>query len=425
MTSRTGPAMAILYALLNLACAGSRAGDWPQWRGPDRDGRVSDGESFPETLPAQASPAWRIEAGGGHSGIVVSDGSLVYLDEREGREVAHRLDAQTGREIWRQPYAEAHKDEWGAGPRSTPFIHDGQVFVQSSRGEFRCLDLADGRIRWGVSFEKDFGAVFTGENLSQTGAATRRGNNGSGIVDGDRVFVPVGATNGASVVSFDRRTGRKTWQSQSDPMAYSSFLMREVAGVRQVIVFSAHALMGLGPDDGQLLWRVPLKTSANRHVLTPNVFEDRVIVGSHTLGMVATHIVPEGAGLRTIPAWTNRNLKINLSTPVRVGHHLYGLGPGKRLVAFDARTGQIAWSQAGFGDYASLIAQGDRLLVLTDLGELVMIDADPAGYRERGRLQVCGKTWSFPAWAGGLLYVRDEREITCWNLKSDPRPGNR
>jgi outer membrane protein assembly factor BamB len=404
-----------LALLLLTSARPSVAGDWPQWRGPARDGHAAADEIAPATLPREPKVIWRLEIGGGFSSPVVAGGKLAYLDGRDGKEVAHLIDAQTGKELWRVPYAEMYEDEWGPGPRSTPIIDGERVYIQSCNGEFRCLSLADGKVIWGTSFEKDFGVPFLGSKANE-GTASRRGNNGTSVIDGDRIFVPVGSGNGASLVAFDKRSGKVLWKSQNDEAAYSSPMIGTLAGVRQVIYFSADALMGLKTDDGKLLWRVPLKTDAKRHAATPVIYGDSVIVNSQTIGLRCFKITKGPDGLNATPAWVNRDLKINISTPVLAGSNLYSQGTGVNLVCVDANNGNLLWSHDGFGErFGAAVAVGKQLLIVSDRGELVLVSADSSKYSELGRLQVCGKTWNSPAYAGGRLFVR-EGLTSGWKL---------
>jgi outer membrane protein assembly factor BamB len=344
---------------------------------------------------------------------------LVYCDEDGAQEVAHLLDAGTGAEIWRTAIGEVYQDEWGAGPRSTPLIDSDRVYVQSCKGEFRCLDMATGGIIWGASFEKDFQVKFLGSKANE-GTAARRGNNGSALVDGDAVLVPVGSTNGATLVCFDKYKGAILWKVGGDEAAYSSPVVATLAGVKQVVAFTADALMGVERRTGKMLWRVPFNTGAKRHASTPIIFGETVIVNSHTIGLVGTKVVREGDTIKALPAWANHQLKINISTPVRVGDFLYCEGPSQNYICADARTGELKWQAPGFGargtENSSTISIGKNLLVLTDQGELVLMAAQPDHYEELSRIQICGKNWNFPAWAEGRLYVRDARQLSCYEL---------
>jgi len=403
-----------------LCCAATLlADDWPQWRGPFRNGHAAPDAPAVSSLPAEVAPVWRTSIGGGFSSPVVLSNRLVYLDGKGAQEIAHCVDATSGKELWQLAYAPIFQDEWGAGPRSTPIIEEDRVYVQSCTGEFRCLSLVDGKIIWQTSFEKDFGVHFVGSKANE-GTATRRGNNGSGVIYHDRIFVPVGSTDGASIVAFDKKTGKILWKSQSDEAAYSSFMIATLAGKEQVVALTADALLAVEPSDGHLLWRVPLKTNAKRHAASPVIFEDTVTVNSHTLGMVSERITQSSGGFHATEAWANKSLKINIATPVEVNGFLFCHGANKDYVCVDGHTGAIKWSQAGFGrgtkDYASTIVVGDKLLILAESGQLILAAANPEKYTELGRLQVCGNTWSHPAYANGKLYVRDGRELSCLQL---------
>lgn len=395
--------------------------DWPQWLGPSHNGRAAFFEKEPTQLSADLKPLWRISIGGGFSSPVVAGDKLVYFDEDGTNEVLHQIDVKTGKELWKAEIAPRFSDEWGAGPRATPIIDftpydtndSGRVYAQSCNGEFRCVNFANGKELWRTSFEKDWGVKFLGSKANE-GTASRRGNNGTGIIGwsyakgihgGDAIVVPVGSTDGATLVSFNKTNGVVRWKIGEDEAAYSS-----AQGFYNLLIYlSAEALMRVN-GNGELLWRIPLKTNAKRHTATPVLLEKQIIVNSHTFGMIAFNF--DGT-----PAWTNKEMKINLATPVAVDGFLYSHGPKKNFVCIDAETGKLKWEQPGFGkDNSSIIAIGKKLLVLTDDGQLVLLAADPDKYTELGRVQVCGKNWNYPAYANGKLYVRDGRELLCYVL---------
>lgn len=413
----------LLFGGVDSSAAATPDG-WPQWRGPFRTGHAAPGSPSPEKLAADLKPVWKIAIGGGFSGPLAAGGKLVLLDEQDGQEVAHLLEAATGRELWRRPYAESFGDEWGAGPRATPLIDGDRLYVQSCSGELRCLALADGKTIWRTNFA-DFGAKFLG-SAAKEGTASRRGNNGSGVIDGGRFIVPVGSANGASLVCFDKLSGRVLWKSGDDESAYSSLIVATLAGAKQVVAFNADALLGADFSTGRILWRVPLKTNAKRHAATPLIRDDTVTVNSHTFGTICFRIAQEGDGLKCAELWANKNLKVNLASFVLVDGHLYGAGANKDFVCVNAATGALKWSGPGFGrnnrDYASTIAIGHRLLVLTEAGTLHLFEANPEKFVPLGQAQVCGDTWCFPAYADGMLFVRDRRQLQC--LKLAPTTSN-
>jgi outer membrane protein assembly factor BamB len=392
------------------------AGDWPQWLGPTHDAHAGRDEKSISKLPTSPTPLWKLAIGDGFSSPVISGDRLAYFDEDGTNEVLHVIDAKAGKETWRMVIGPRYEDEWGAGPRSTPMIDGNRVYAQSCAGEFRCLNLADGKTIWGTSFEKDFDVKFLGSKAGE-GTAARRGNNGSGIIDRGELILPVGSTKGATLVCFNKENGSIVWKTGDDEAAYSSVQVADLAGQRQVVYLSAEALGGFDRATGKQLWRVPLKTGAKRHAATPVVFGDRVVVNSHTFGTICFKVSRRDNGFVATEVWKNQELRINLATPVLVKDFLFSHGPKKNFVCIDAATGALKWSQDGFGkDYSATIALNASLLVLTDDGQLLLIAADPEKYVELGRLQVCGKNWSFPAYSNGKLYVRDRRELVCYPL---------
>lgn len=407
--------------LLPLVATSLHAADWPQWRGPARTGEVPASEKIPATLPAEPKVRWRVPVGDGFASPVVSGGRVFHLDNQDGNETAYALDAATGKELWRATIFSSHQDGFGIGPRCTPVADGNRLFVQSAKGEFQCLDAATGKVVWRKNFVDDFGAVYIGEKGTAAGAS-RHGASGAPIIDGENIIVQVGSPNGASIVAFKKATGDVVWKAENDQTAYAAPIIATVAGVRQFISFTAEALIALDPATGKLLWRVPAVTRLGRNVTTPNVWKDLVVVASHQLGLVATRVAKDGAGLAASEAWVNKKMLINFSSPVVVGDHLYSLGSAKNLVCIDLATGELAWEKAGFTQTdagraeAAFLVMGKNILVLNDAGELVLFAADPKEYREISRTQASGKTWCNPAYADGRLYLRDNRELLCLEL---------
>ncbi len=410
-----------------LTLSFAHAADWPQWRGANRDAIVPTNSFLITSLPKEPKVVWRLSVGGGFSSPVIANGKLAYLDAQGGKEVAHLVDAKSGKEIWRTPFAEMYQDEFGPGPRSTPFFDGDRLYVQSCKGEFRCLNVADGKILWGVSFEKDFDVEFIGPKGGEVGASQRRGNNGSGVVDGEHVIVPVGSVNGATLVCFDKRNGKVVWKSGNDSAAYSSLLVATFNGVKQIVAFTADSLLGADATSGKILWRVPLKTDARRHAVTPVITGNRIIVCSFTIGIVCIEVVKEGGGFVARQAWANKEQRVNLSSPVLVGDSLYTLGPAAGGIAYlcvDASNGKLNWSKDSITKtYCATIAIGKNLLVQSDRGELFLIAADARKFTQLGRVQICGNTWSHPAYVDGKLFVREGLEnnwkLTCFDLTAE------
>ncbi len=393
------------------------ASDWPQWRGPDRTGHVPAGVAVPTTLPAEPKILWRVKVGDGLSSPVVAGGKVFHLDNQDGKETVHALDALTGKPLWSAELDDAFKDSQSpAGPRCTPLVNDGRVYAQSCRGELKCLDAKDGKLIWRVNYVTDFGAEFTGEK-GQSAGAVRHGYNGSPFIEGEHLITCAGGTNGASVVCLNKKTGAAVWKSGSDTASYAPPILAQIGGRRQVVAFTVDSLSGLDLRDGKLLWQVPLKTKFGRHVTTPVVLDDMVMVSSHEFGLIGVQVLKSGNDFSASVAWTNKAAAINFASPVMTGGHLYGIGPVKDVVCVEAKSGKLAWSKDGLISttaskaHAGFIGMGSNVLLLTDSGELLLLAADANECREIGRAQVSGSNWCNPAYADGRLYLRDGKDL--------------
>ena len=391
----------------------AQTADWPAWRGPLHTGHVPDRQTVPTKLPMEPQVLWRVKSGEGFASPVIAGGEVFFLDNVGGKETLHATDADSAHELWAVAIDDAHKDSQGPpGPRCTPLVDGDRVYAQSCRGELQCRKVGDGAMVWRTSYTKDFEAVFIGEKGNAAGA-TRHGYNGSPVIDGPQLLAGVGGTNGAGVVCFDKLTGQIIWKSQSDQAGYAPPVVATVAGVKQVICFVAQGVIGLSRADGRLLWRIPVKTAFARHVTTPVVFGDYVVVASHEVGLIGIKVSKDGEGVKAEQAWVNKAGAMNFSSPVVVGSSLFGLGPTKNLICVDIPTGKLLWSQDGYINtsadkaYASFLVMKANILASTDSGELILFAADPKAFHEINRVQVCSVNWCNPAFANGILYLRD------------------
>ena len=412
----------MLVMILQAAGFSLSAEDWPQWRGPGRDGAVPKGQAVPEKLPDSLKPVWKLPQGDGVSSPVVSGGKVLCIDHQDGKEVVHAIDAATGTIVWDSPLDQAHKDSQSKpGPRCTPMVDGDRVYVQSCRGQLKCLNIADGKVIWEKNYVKDFGANFTGES-GQAPGASRHGNTGSPLVDGDDLIVEVGGVPDASIVCFNKKTGEVKWKSENHIPGYAAPIVTKLAGRQQIVCFMADVVMGLDRNGGKLLWSIPVKTAFARHVTTPVVVDDMVCVASHQFGLIGIKVTADGDKCKAETIWTQKDSALNFSSPVVVGQHLYGLGPSKNLICVDIPTGKQMWSKDGFTTgsagkaHVGMIVAGANLMVLTDDGQLVLVKTDPMAYHEVSRVRVCASNWCNPAYADGKLYLRDEKQLICLQL---------
>lgn len=404
-------------SVLALSLTAQRANaDWPQWRGVARDGHA-DSTLLPPPAEQPWNAAWKISIGPGHSSPIISGERVYFLDEHESEEVAHAVDLATGKKVWDKPFSRSSGDEWGSGPRSTPFADADSLYVQSCVGQFARLNIKDGSVVWQTSFEKDFGVPFLGSKAGE-GTASRRGNNGSGLAVGDLVILPVGKTDGATLVAFAKADGKIRWKVGTEEAAYSSLVSADLAGRGVVIGLMADSLMIVDRVSGQLLAKQALRTSAKRHAASPVVVGNTVVVNSHTFGTIAFEASTDASGFRFSEKWRNTDAKVNLATFVSYDGSLFDQGPQRDYICLDASTGKQRWSIPEFGkDYASSILVGKNLMVLTDQGELVWFAAGREAPVAVQRRQLTGKTWSHPAVSGKWFVVRDQRELAAYLLQ--------
>lgn len=413
MQSGPGSRLLPLLFLALHATTSSATADWPRWRGPSNDGHLPAGSPLLSSLPSEPRTLWQVPAGEGLSSPVVAGGRVLAFDNQGGLETLRALDAASGKELWRASVDVPFSDSQGpTGPRNTPLIDGDLVYAVSCRGELQCRKAADGSLVWRTSYVTNFSAVFIGEKGSAPGAS-RHGNDGSPLVDGAHLLACVGGTNGAGIVCFDKRSGVVAWKSTSDQAGYAPPVVATILGVKQVVCYTVAGVVGLRREDGRELWRLPIKTSFARHVTTPIVDGDWVVVSSHQAGLHGIRVTRDGDSWNATTAWINKPSAINYASPVASGGHLYGVGAAKDLFCLEIATGKVAWSQQGVFTssadkaYGGFLVAGANVLALTDSGEAVLFPADSGAFKALGRTQVAGVNWCNPAYSDGVLYLRD------------------
>ncbi len=402
---------------------GEGAADWPQWRGPNRDG-IAAGARLPRRWPDKApEPLWRAAVGEGYSSPVIADGRLYVMGrDTGGKEVCLCLDPDTGEDLWRHAYDQPYRPfpgaaSVGSGPKSTPTVDGDRVYMLGIDGMFHCLDAGTGRVRW----KHDFAAEYWGVEKDNEGYdlwKTLCGASASPLIDGDRVILPVGGKKAGAMTAFDKHTGELVWKSLEDRSSYASPVVAELAGLRQVVGFTGKRMAGFNAADGNLLWDYPFPIAFDDTVVTPVVWRDLVLVCGGDKPATALRIEREQGKVRWTVAWRNNKLRSFMITPVPFKGHLYGIGGGSRLVCIDLATGKTAWVEGGFGSYASLVIADEQLLVLSDNGELTVLEPTPEAFTPRAKVTLSedGETWAHLAVAGSRLYVKDKQHVLCYDF---------
>lgn len=411
MFLRRVTSLVVLVAAGLTSTSGVRAEDWPQFLGPQRNG-ISAEKGLVDAWPESGlKVVWRVPGGVGMSGLAIQGERLVTLVQRNGKQVLVAHAALTGKPLWQTELAPEYKNSMGNGPRGTPTIVGEQVFAFTGEGLLVAADVRTGKIAWSQDTLKQL-----------KGKEADYGMACSPLVSGDSVVVTVGAP-GATVVAFDKKTGKQQWGAGTDPAGYSSPTVLKVGGREQIVAFTGSSAIGLGPADGKLLWRFPFETSFECNIITPLAIDGQVFLSAgENHGSTLLKLAAKGTGLEPEEVWSSLGPKSSLrsewQTPILLNGHLYGMdnvggaGPVTHLNCVEAKTGERKWQQLRYGKGNFIYADGKMFLTMMT-GELVVMRPSADRYVELGRMPLIETTRQAPALAGGLLYVRDDKEIVC------------
>ena len=394
----------------------SFSADWPHQRGPQQNGLMSPRSIDSLNLKDEPEILWKEAVTDGYAAPIIVKDIVIYGDLQRGKETYTAIKLGDAKPLWKDVLDSPHRDGFGTGPRCAP-VSDGEiVLLQSCKGELHCLDLLSGDLLWRKNYTKDFNSLYIGEKGNPLGAS-RHGYTASPFIDEDHVITLAGG-KGAGIVCLNKKNGKVIWKSQDDQAAFSPPIVTTLAGVKQVVCFTVKGLVGVDRVDGKL------STSYGRHVVAPTIYNDMVIVGSHEVGLIAVKVTAKGKELIAEESWKlGKDMAPNFASPICMGDNLYLLAK-KQVLCIDAKTGKLAWSKDGnvktsAGQaFAAFVGLKDQVMMLNDMGELILFEADPGSYKETGRVQVCGKNWCHPAYSNGKLLIRDSRKLICLDLKS-------
>ena len=402
--------LAVVMAL-SLIAAPSGA-DWPQWRGPARTG-VADAPVTARWPSRALTRGWSVEVGEGHAAPVIA-GSRVYVHTRVGGdEVVSAFALADGRALWSERHPVTYTPMsaaagHGAGPKSTPLVHQGRLFTFGADGALSSYDAATGRLAW----RKDFAARFK-DKWPLFGVAQ------SPLADGANVIVHAGGSGGSALAAFDAATGAERWAFTGHDPAYASPMIATLAGVKQVVTLTEKHVVGVSAATGSLLWSRPFTTDYDQNSVTPVIDGDRVIVSGLDVGVTALRIARTGAAWTATPAWTSADAAFYMSSPVLVGGRLIGFSHKQKgqVVALDAATGKLEWASPGRqGESASIVVAGDVALVTTTEGELLVARPGPVFTPVATYTVATSPVWAHLAVAPGAVLVKDLKTLTLWRV---------
>jgi len=407
-------------ALLLLLAAASQADDWPQWRGPNRDG------VWAETAILQSFPSdglkvrWRAKVGPGWSSPVVAKGR-VYLTDSElmkpkAKERVHCFDEATGEQLWTYSYEVTYPD-WAfpeRGPTATPIVQDGKLYTLGNKGALQCFDALKGEVLWRRNLEKEYDVQEFAFNASP-------------LIEGDLLIVCIGSypgTNPSSVLALDKHSGKEVWKTPNGGLTNSSPIVISAGGKRQLIVWTQDSVSSLDPATGKAYWREKMHTAADSAVTTPVFRKNLLLVSGLMLKLDPER--PAASALWPDSKAVSRRILSITSTGLIQGNHVYSAKSSGELVCLDAATGKQVWAtdkvtKLGSGASIHLTPNGDGVFLHTDKGELIRAQLTAKGYKEIRRTLLLAplgknKAWAAPAFANRHAFARNDEQLICASL---------
>lgn len=424
--------LVLVAIVISTMVVSGRGADWPQWRGPNRDGVWPEDGIIERFAERQVPIRWRAEIGSGYSGPTVWRGH-VYVTDRVDAPMAlesvHCFNAMTGERQWSCQYdCDYEQVAKRDGPRASVTVDHGRAFSLGTMGHLHCLDAGNGKILWKKDLKNEYRI-----KLPIWGIST------APIVEEDLVIVHAGGSDGACLVAFDKATGRQRWKALDDDASYTAPVIIEQAGERMLVCLTGQRVVGLNPHTGRLHWQVPFEPVKMVHHIASPVFENGVLfVSSFFDGSLLVKIHPDR--LAATELWRRRGdserntdaLHCCISTPMIDGNHIYGIDAYGQLRCLDLRTGDRIWENldvvpANRWATAHLIRNKDNIWMFNEMGELVISELSPEGFREISRAKLIeptegqlerGVCWSHPAFAYRHVYARNDEEIVCADLSA-------
>jgi len=401
-------AILLAAAVASGAAAGT---DWPQWRGPNRDGVSAETGLLKQWPPGGPPVVWTATGLGNGYGSVAVQGDRVFVQGTAGASSAvFCLKRQDGGKVWSRALGRSLDQDKGGGPRGTPTVDGDVLFALSEAGDLACLRVSDGGVVWARNILADFDGRNPTWLISE-----------SPLVDGAHVVVTPGG-RGAGLVALDRKTGKTVWTTKdlSETAGYSSVIAADIQGVRTLITLTSASAVGVRASDGKLMWRYDKAANDTANITTPVLAGSRVFVTSaYNTGGALLQLRAENGGVRADEVYFTRDLMNHHGGVVFVNGYLYGYS-NAILTCLEAATGKVQWRDRSVGKGSLTYADG-RLYVLGESDTVGLVDASPAGYVERGRFQIADQgwpSWAHPVVAGGRLYLRNQGVIAVHDVSA-------
>lgn len=401
-----------LSFLLTLCATAFAAGDWPQWRGPNRDG-VLPATAEPKSWPAQLNRKWKIQTGIGHSSPILANGAIYVFSRHQNNETLAKIDPKQGTALWTQSYPAPYRmnsaaQSHGEGPKSTPLFHQGRVYTFGISGILSSWDAGSGALKWRKEFSSEF---------KQTSPIF--GTAMSPVIDRGLLIAHIGGNDDGALTAFELETGNVRWQWKGDGPAYASPIIVEAAGVRLVVTQSQGNIIGVSAQDGKLLWKIPFTTPYVQNIVTPLVYKDTLIFSGLSNDTMAVRIVKKGEAWSPDVVWRNKHVSMYMNSPVLSGGLLFGFSHKNKGQYFclDPRTGETRWQgDPRQGENAAMLIGTGSLLMLNNDGELIVAKPSGSAFEQIRKYKVADSaTWAHPLPVPSGFVIKDVSTLAFWS----------
>lgn len=397
----------------------SLKGSWTSFLGNQRNGISDETDLNLNWNVHRPQVLWRVPLGGGYSSIVVAEGRLWTMATHLKTDYVACFDAETGEKLWATAAAPTYLDrqQQARGPRSTPTYHEGKLYCLLPAGDILCLEANTGKVIWKKNIFRLSGAA-----QQEQKTIYYWGMSASPLIEGDLVILQPGGSNNNSVIALNKETGDLVWSAGSDPPGYASPIMIEAADQRQLIVPTGQSILSLAPGTGDVLWRVVWGNKYNCNCATPVWNDDSLFISSaYGTGCMRFSLTRQNDQLRPISHWKNLAMQNQFATSIIKDGYIYGPHGDLATVTYrclDMQRGTVQWASRRVGK-CTQIAVEDHIICLTEQGTLILVEANPTEYREKGKMTgLLGfKAWAQPSLANQRLYLRDEKRMICLDLK--------
>ena len=404
--------LVLAAAVVTLLGAQTPTGsDWPQWRGPDRNG-LSKETGLMKQWPASGPPRlWSISNLGAGYGTVAIQGDRIFVQTLVGRQSAvASLNRSDGKLIWSRALGPGGNNDRGPGPRGTPTVDGDRVYVLTESGDLASLKTQDGAPLWQRNILKEFNGRNIGWDISE-----------SPLVDGNNLIVTPGG-RGAGMVALDKMTGKTVWTSKelSDEAGYASVIAADVEGVRTLMTLTSAGGVGIRAADGKLMWKYPRVANDTANIATPIFYDNKVFYTSaYDTGGALLRLTAQAGEVKAQEIYFTREMQNHHGGVVLVNGFLYGFN-NSILTCLEFATGKMMWRDRSVGKGSLTYADGN-LYILSEDNVVGLAEASPAGYREKGRFQIADQglpSWAHPVVSGGNLYIRNQRTLASYDIRA-------